>query len=252
MVAVIKKNVPVLRPSLEGLFFCFIVDTDLNQIMSLTFVSVPSVTNSGTYYTTGSSVGPNIATSTYYTVTGNKQTTASSSAYTYRIALKNKSTTAWSNGSTNDITGTYYVKYYTDTVSLNVKNGVATGTRGSSTATITVQYTDENGNTVSSTSTGTIYPKRGSTVSYYVDVFTDKQVVLSQRDEWDCLNPSELNYSPSGGRARIREGTFASSVGQVYIKTYYKWDTGPYDAYGYQTYTQVVYEFYIGTTSRGY
>ncbi len=86
--------------------------TDLSSVWSLRFISKPSISNSVTYIYTGGQVGPDITpASSDYTISGNKNTAASGSAYTFRVALNDKTACRWSDGTTDDITGTYYIKH---------------------------------------------------------------------------------------------------------------------------------------------
>ncbi len=116
--------------------------TDFGPVWSLQFVSKPSISNSGTYYYTGGQIGPDITpASSYYTITGNKNTATGS--YTYRVSLKNKTATAWSDGSTADITGTYSITGYKvkfETGNMNYHNASATFYINNSAATIGSEY----------------------------------------------------------------------------------------------------------------
>ena len=57
-----------------------------------------------------------VAANNAYTVTGNKQTAANESGYTVTIALKDKTTSTWSDGSTDDLIYTFIIKKATITI----------------------------------------------------------------------------------------------------------------------------------------
>ncbi len=200
--------------------------TDFGPVVSLTYVTPPTISNSVTYYYTGGSRGPTITDrggSSYYTVTDASKVNVGT--YTFRVALKNKSTSAWSTGGTADITGTYYVKYNTDTISLQMTYDGDSSHR----PWYSVQYTDEYGNAAEATSSQTIHPKSGSTVSYWVDVPCGARVSCmggSFNDTWQ----DSYNVYPtiSGGRGRLWIGNFTSKDGTVTIEVYYGGYGGSY------------------------
>ncbi len=86
--------------------------TGFGPVWSLQFVAKPTITNAVVYSYTGGYVGPDIApASSFHTITGNKNVSVSGSAYSYRVLFVDKTAYRWSDGTTDAITGTYYLNY---------------------------------------------------------------------------------------------------------------------------------------------
>ncbi len=92
-------------------------DTNYGPIWSLVYVTPPTISNAGTYVYTGGYVGPDITSSSYYTVTGNKN--VSGGSYAYTVTLNDKTAYRWTTGGTADITGTYNIAYAVNIVFSN-------------------------------------------------------------------------------------------------------------------------------------
>ncbi len=192
--------------------------TDLNQIWSLQYITKPAITNAGTYTYTGGNVGPTIANSSFYTVTGNKKSAVSSSAYTFRVSLNDKTAYRWSDGSTADITGTYYIKYATHVLTVKYRESDMSFYSD-------ITYVNELGETKSYRASDgeterTLYVKQGSAVSYaayYVNNKDDPTYIiwLSEPgvDGSRCLGVGSGTFT-------VKTGSFTAKQGTLDIYTY--------------------------------
>ncbi len=208
------------------MFYCVYVFTDLNSIWSLQYVAKPAITNSGIYTYTGGSIGPTIASSSYYTVTGNKNTTVSKTAYTYRVALNNKTTYKWTDGTTDDLTGTYYIKYATYTL-----NVATTGNPGVGHVEVTYmnEYNESKTYVSSSLTTTALHVKQGSTVSYKVFVTENSYNGDPAYDYTGMVQAAEDGVTYAYGLApfvgmgvgtfEAKSGTFAAKNGTMTVST---------------------------------
>ncbi len=227
---------------------CFYT-TDLNSIWSLIYVTPPTISNSGTYYYTGGNRGPTFTDrggSSYYTITNKSNKNVGT--YTYRVALNNKTTCAWSTGGTADITGSYTIRYNTETLQVCVNSGGLWGY-----CAFTVTYVDENGqnktlsyaqNALSTgwVVAGTVYPAKNSTVTYTITAINtgdeSSKGIYNRTDERIMLEPNR------GGRATLKNGTVTSFTGVLQLSGS---QVLGYDAYGNDMLNYLLYLYTVNT-----